>query len=63
MPSPTDGPINLNRARKARAAEQAKAKAAENRVKFGRTKGQKAAQQQDAERLVRILDGKKRQEP
>jgi hypothetical protein len=63
MPSPTNGPINLNRARKARAAEQAKAQAAENRVKFGRTKGQRVAEQQDAARTVRLLDGKKRDEP
>lgn len=62
MPKPIDGPINLNRARKARAAAQAKAQAAENRVKFGRTKAQKAAAQQDADRVVRLLDGKKREE-
>lgn len=56
-------PINLNRARKARAAEQAKARAAENRVRFGRGKAQKAGEQAAAERMARILDGKRREEP
>jgi hypothetical protein len=56
-------PINFNRARKARAAEQAKAQAAENRVKFGRTKGQKAVEQQATDRVAQILDGKRRETP
>ena len=34
-------PINLNKARKARAAADAKTTAAENRVRFGRTKAEK----------------------
>ena len=53
-------PINLNKARKARAATQAKSQAAENRVRFGRTKGQKAADDLAAERRARLLDGKLR---
>jgi hypothetical protein len=34
-------PINLNKFRKERAAADAKARAAENRVRFGRTKAEK----------------------
>lgn len=56
-------PINFNRARKARAAEQDKAQAAQNRVKFGRTKGQKAVERQAADRVASILDGKRREGP
>ena len=35
--------INLNKARKARGKSAAKVRAAENRVKFGRAKGETAA--------------------
>lgn len=52
--------INLNRARKARARADVKASAAENRVKFGRSKAETAAAKLDAERARRDLDGKKR---
>ena len=37
-------PINLNKARKARARAAAKARADENAVKFGRTKAERAAE-------------------
>ncbi len=53
-------PINLNRARKARAREDAKAQAAANRVRFGRTGAEKAAARLEAERDARALDGAKR---
>lgn len=53
-------PINLNKARKARARAADKAQAAENRVKFGRTKGEKAVSKLEAERAKRTLDEKKR---
>lgn len=53
-------PINLNRARKARDKAQAKATAAENRVRFGRTKAEKAVSKLEAERARRDLEGKKR---
>ena len=56
------GPVNLNKARKARARATAQAKAVENRVKFGRTKGEKAAAELDAARAARELAGKKREE-
>ena len=53
-------PINLNKARKARARTDDKAQAAENRVKFGRSKGQKAVSKLEAERAKRALDDRKR---
>lgn len=53
-------PINLNKARKARDKAQAKATAAENRVRFGRTKGEKTVSKLEAERARRDLEGKKR---
>jgi hypothetical protein len=55
-------PINLNKARKARARLDAKSKAAENRVKFGRGKAEKAVSKLEAERLRRALDQTKREE-
>jgi hypothetical protein len=55
-------PINLNKARKARAREAEKAQAAENRVKFGRPKIVTLAARLDSERARRELDGKKRDE-
>lgn len=54
--------INLNKARKAKARADGKAQAAENRAKFGQTKGQKAVSRLDAERARRELDGKKRED-
>ena len=55
-------PINLNKARKARAAADAKVRAAENRVRFGRTKSEKTAAQLQAEKLARALDQAKRED-
>lgn len=49
-------PINLNKARKARAAAEARAKAAENRVRFGRTKAEKQVSKLEAERVRRAHD-------
>lgn len=54
--------INFNKARKAKAKVDGKAQAAENRAKFGQTKGQKAAARLDADRARRELDGKRREE-
>jgi hypothetical protein len=54
-------PINLNRARKAKARAETRAQAAQNRLVHGRTKAEKAAQAQAAERDARILDGAKRE--
>jgi hypothetical protein len=55
-------PINLNKARKARARANARNAAAENRVRFGQTKGQKAVAKLDAERTRRALDQAKRED-
>ena len=55
-------PINLNKTRKARARADAQAKAAQNRVKFGRGKAEKAVSKLEAERLRRGLDQSKRED-
>lgn len=51
--------INLNRARKVRAKAEDKARAAANRVAYGRTKGEKKAAQTEQTRATRLLDGQK----
>lgn len=53
-------PVNLNKARKARAKNQAKAAAAENRVRFGRTGADRALAAAEREKAARDLDGRKR---
>jgi hypothetical protein len=53
-------PINLNKARKARAKAEAQAEAAANRAKSGRTKTQKTAAQMRADAAKKLLDGAKR---
>jgi hypothetical protein len=53
-------PINLNKARKAKAKADQKTQAAENRVRFGQAKGAKLGSKLEAERARRDLDGKKR---
>ena len=55
-------PINLNKARKARAKADAQAEAAANRVKFGRGKAEKAVSKLEAERARRALDQSKRED-
>ena len=54
--------INLNRARKAKAKTAGEARAAINRVKFGRTKAEKAAAEAEAARLARALDQARRED-
>lgn len=51
--------INLNKARKAREKQQAKAKAAENRTRFGQGKSNRDTARKEAERLRQDLEGKK----
>ena len=51
--------INLNQFRKAKQATQKKNEAAENAVKFGRTKAQKKAEQNAQNRLGAHLEGHK----
>jgi hypothetical protein len=53
-------PINLNKARKARGKAAEKAQAAENRIRFGRSKGEKAVSKLEAERARRAHDQAKR---
>lgn len=55
-------PINLNKARKARAQADAKRQAADNRVRFGRPKAEKRVSKLEAERARRALEQKKREE-
>lgn len=54
-------PVNLNRFRKARAKADDKARAAENRVAFGRTRAEKALVEARREKAARELDAKKRE--
>lgn len=54
-------PVNLNKARKAKARDAAKATAAENRVRYGRTKAEKAKTAAEANRSAERLDGAKRE--
>ncbi|WBH17942.1 DUF4169 family protein [Sphingomonas radiodurans] len=54
--------INLRRARKARARVDEAAKAGANRVKFGRTKGERDAVSNALTRSERALDGVKRED-
>jgi hypothetical protein len=54
-------PINLNRARKAKTRTDAGAKAAENRVKFGRTKAERQLDQARAGKAARDLESGKRE--
>ena len=53
-------PINLNKARKAKARAATSAQADANRVRFGRTKAEKAAAKIEAERLARTVDQARR---
>jgi hypothetical protein len=55
-------PINLNKARKARTRAEAQARAAENRISFGRTKAEKQVSKLEAERAKRRLDETKRED-
>jgi hypothetical protein len=54
-------PINLNRARKAKARADKEATAAATRVKHGRTKAEKLATKAEAERAAHKLDQSKRE--
>jgi hypothetical protein len=52
--------INLNRARKARDKQRRADEARENRVRFGRTRAEKAGTAAAKDKLERGLDGAKR---
>ena len=51
--------INLNKARKAKAAVDRAAQADANRARFGRTKAQKQADAEEAYRRTQLLDDSK----
>jgi hypothetical protein len=55
-------PINLNKARKARAKAEAKAKAGQNRTIFGLPKVETLSAKLEAERARRALEQKKRED-
>jgi len=55
-------PVNLNRYRKAKARTGKKARAAENAVKFGRTRAEKLRDSAKVDKARRDLDGHKRDE-
>ena len=54
--------INLNQARKARDKAQAKADAAANRARHGRTKGEKTLTKAETDKAARDLDSAKRED-
>ena len=54
------GAININRFRKARKKAEAQTSAAANRVKFGRTKAEKARDAAASARHDGVVDGAKR---
>lgn len=49
--------VNLRTVRKAKARVSREVEAQANRAKFGRTKGDKLRAAQEAERLIKSLDG------
>ncbi len=53
--------VSLNKARKAKARADKKARADANAAKFGRTKAEKDAERARAEKAARDLDGHKRE--
>lgn len=55
--------VNLRAVRKAKVRTSRELEAQANRAKFGRTKGEKLRDAQEAKRLDKTLDGAKREEP
>lgn len=53
--------INLRLARKSRQRADAAARAAENRARHGRSKGERARDETEAERLARRIEGARRE--
>ncbi len=51
--------VNLRRARKGKARAEKEALAADNRVRFGRTKAEKRQSEAERRRVEQKLDGKK----
>ncbi len=55
--------VNLNRAKKAKARESEQRQAAENRIRFGRSKAEKANDRRELARREQLLAGKKLDDP
>lgn len=55
--------VNLNKVRKQKAREEQATQAAENRVRFGRTKAQKALDAAATQEMQRKLDQLRREPP
>lgn len=55
--------VNLRAVRKAKGRDARAAEAQANRAKFGRTKGEKLREVQEAERAAKVLEGARREEP
>jgi hypothetical protein len=54
-------PVNLNRVRKEKARAEAKARASQNAVKFGRTKADKDLEKARAEQARKTLDAHRKE--
>jgi hypothetical protein len=54
-------PVNLNRVRKDKARAEAKARASENAVKFGRTKAEKDLEKARADQARKTLDAHRKE--
>jgi hypothetical protein len=53
--------INLRQARKRRARNAAAAEATEQRIRFGRTRGEREQDEQSAAKALRLIDGHRRE--
>jgi hypothetical protein len=53
--------INLRQARRRRARAAAAAEAAENRIRFGRTRGEREQDDLSADKARRLIDGHRRE--
>jgi hypothetical protein len=53
--------INLRQARKLRARNAAEAQATENRIRFGRTRGEREQDEQSAAKALRRIEGHRRE--
>jgi hypothetical protein len=53
--------LNLRRARKEKASKAAAERAANNRVRFGRTKSERMNDAAEHERIAALLDGSRRE--
>ncbi|MDP3255928.1 MAG: DUF4169 family protein [Bosea sp. (in: a-proteobacteria)] len=49
--------VNLRRARKQRARQEAEEQAQQNRIAFGRTKAERSLSEAERDKVVRTLDG------